>query len=126
MPIVLVNEIPTRTLMITQFLRKGKGFTNQTAASLAHSVVQPFHQARLPAGFVHRCVPFRGQDTGIHLIKISETDRSLTVFGRQGKPQLRCCFLVAGTNGTPDYQAGFGINRPPEPDLVRLAADERP
>src|SRR5262245_61121909 len=119
-----MNEIPNGPDMIGEFLGERERLADQPTAPLADGIVQPFDQTRFPTGFVHRLVPFRGEDTGIDLKEIGEADSPLTVFGWEGVPQVVCRLLISWADSAPDHQAGLGINGPPQPDLVRLAADK--
>ena len=122
--IIVVNEIPDRTNMISQLLRKRQGFAYQTGTALAKGVVEAFNVSGLATGFINGLVAFGGQNAGIGLQKVGVAHSPLPVVGWERVPQILGGLFVARTDGNPDNQPSFGIDSQPQPDLVALVSDK--
>jgi hypothetical protein len=122
--IIVVNEIPDRTNMIRQLLRKRQGFAHQTRTALTERVVEAFNVSGLTTGFINGLMPFGGQNAGIGLQKVGLANGPLPVVRWERIPQILGGLSIARPNGTPDNQARFGIDGQPQPDLVAFVSDK--
>ena len=75
MPVIIVDELPNRPNMISEFLAKREGFANQPTTALADCVIQAFSQTGFAAPFIDGLVPIGQQDPGLKLIEIGEAHR---------------------------------------------------
>ncbi len=83
---IIMNEIPDRANMISQFFGKGQGFTHETATGLTKGVVEAFNRGGSAGFLAHRAVTFGRENGSVGSPKIGVTDSALTLDRRQGLP----------------------------------------
>ena len=120
-----MHNIPDRTDMIFDLLRKGQRFVHQATDSLPQRVVQTLDMAGLSAFLADRPVPFRRQDTRRGIPKIAGTYCTLPIHGLQRLLELlRGCFVMC-SDGYPNNFPCVTVKRQSHPFLLVLVVNKR-
>ncbi|QTA86678.1 Uncharacterized protein dnm_027020 [Desulfonema magnum] len=121
-----MNKIPYRTDMILNFFGKGKRFSHKTRNSLPKRVVKSFNMAGLPCLFADSTMPFRWKDRIIRFPEISVTDRTLTIYRRQGIPETLCARFVPASDMNTDNFTRVPVFFQPYQDLIAFIINKGP